>query len=200
MRFLNVILNIFLSCKVFKFPQSDPRCRLFSTGVSYVTLLRGIHVNGSISKNLSRIKLDYCILLHSAYRRSEKPPDPPRCLVIQGHGSNWSVWHPPLGRCLKAILDADPYIPGGNGAQWYQNQNNLYALSRAHGPFLIFKYSFRSVRNFKIDVRLYGLAPRTFFQTQICLKRPPDAVPRNRNPLASCAEHFTHEHRFLHVG
>ncbi|KAJ7093249.1 exo-beta-1,3-glucanase [Mycena epipterygia] len=37
-----------------------------------------------------------------------------------------------------AVIDADPYIPGGNGAQWYQNQNNF----------------FRSVRNFKIDVRL----------------------------------------------
>jgi len=23
------------------------------------------------------------------------------------------------------ILDADPYIPGGNGAQWYINQSNL---------------------------------------------------------------------------
>ncbi|KAJ7445696.1 exo-beta-1,3-glucanase [Mycena galericulata] len=37
-----------------------------------------------------------------------------------------------------AVIDADPYIPGGNGAQWYQNQNNF----------------FRSVRNFIIDVRL----------------------------------------------
>ncbi|KAJ7273179.1 pectin lyase fold/virulence factor [Mycena rebaudengoi] len=36
-----------------------------------------------------------------------------------------------------AVIDADPYIPGGNGAQWYQNQNNF----------------FRSVRNFVIDVR-----------------------------------------------
>ncbi|KAJ6488579.1 exo-beta-1,3-glucanase [Mycena vitilis] len=35
-----------------------------------------------------------------------------------------------------AVIDADPYIPGGNGAQWYTNQNNF----------------FRSVRNFVIDV------------------------------------------------
>ncbi|KAJ6608599.1 glycoside hydrolase family 55 protein [Mycena sp. CBHHK59/15] len=42
-----------------------------------------------------------------------------------------------------AVIDADPYIPGGNGAQWYQNQNNLQVFS----PF------FRSVRNFVIDVR-----------------------------------------------
>jgi glucan 1,3-beta-glucosidase len=33
------------------------------------------------------------------------------------------------------LLDSDPYIPGGNGAQWYTNQNNF----------------FRQVRNFKID-------------------------------------------------
>lgn len=33
--------------------------------------------------------------------------------------------------------DADPYIPGGGGAQWYVNQNNF----------------FRSVRNFVIDLR-----------------------------------------------
>ena len=32
--------------------------------------------------------------------------------------------------------DADPYIPGGNGAQWYVNQNNF----------------FRSIRNFVIDL------------------------------------------------
>ncbi|PPQ77526.1 hypothetical protein CVT25_011323 [Psilocybe cyanescens] len=36
-----------------------------------------------------------------------------------------------------AVIDADPYIPGGNGAQFYVNQNNF----------------FRSVRNFVIDVR-----------------------------------------------
>ncbi|KAJ7184277.1 exo-beta-1,3-glucanase [Mycena filopes] len=35
-----------------------------------------------------------------------------------------------------AVIDADPYIPGGNGAQWYTNQNNF----------------FRSIRNFVIDV------------------------------------------------
>ncbi|KAJ7724091.1 exo-beta-1,3-glucanase [Mycena maculata] len=35
-----------------------------------------------------------------------------------------------------AVIDADPYIPGGGGAQWYINQNNFY----------------RSVRNFVIDV------------------------------------------------
>ncbi|KAI0724043.1 exo-beta-1,3-glucanase [Cerioporus squamosus] len=36
-----------------------------------------------------------------------------------------------------AVIDADPYIPGGGGAQWYVNQNNF----------------FRSVRNFVIDLR-----------------------------------------------
>ncbi|KAI0748312.1 exo-beta-1,3-glucanase [Daedaleopsis nitida] len=36
-----------------------------------------------------------------------------------------------------AVIDADPYIDGGGGAQWYANQNNF----------------FRSVRNFVIDLR-----------------------------------------------
>ncbi|KAF8178908.1 exo-beta-1,3-glucanase [Pholiota molesta] len=36
-----------------------------------------------------------------------------------------------------AVIDADPYIPGGGGAQYWVNQNNF----------------FRSVRNFVIDVR-----------------------------------------------
>ncbi|CAL1705010.1 unnamed protein product [Somion occarium] len=36
-----------------------------------------------------------------------------------------------------AVIDADPYIPGGNGEQWFVNQNNF----------------FRSVRNFVIDLR-----------------------------------------------
>lgn len=35
-----------------------------------------------------------------------------------------------------AVIDADPYIPGGNGANWYTNQNNFY----------------RQVRNFVIDI------------------------------------------------
>ncbi|KAH8117300.1 exo-beta-1,3-glucanase [Phellopilus nigrolimitatus] len=35
-----------------------------------------------------------------------------------------------------AVIDADPYIPGASGAQWYINQNNFY----------------RSVRNFVIDL------------------------------------------------
>jgi glucan 1,3-beta-glucosidase len=35
-----------------------------------------------------------------------------------------------------AVIDADPYIPGGNGANWYTNQNNF----------------FRQVRNFVIDI------------------------------------------------
>ncbi|EIM83048.1 exo-beta-1-3-glucanase [Stereum hirsutum FP-91666 SS1] len=35
-----------------------------------------------------------------------------------------------------AVIDADPYIPGGGGAQWYVNQNNFY----------------RSVRNIRIDL------------------------------------------------
>ncbi|KAI8998466.1 exo-beta-1,3-glucanase [Trametes punicea] len=36
-----------------------------------------------------------------------------------------------------AVIDADPYIPNGGGAQWYVNQNNFY----------------RTVRNFVIDLR-----------------------------------------------
>ncbi|KAF9259881.1 exo-beta-1,3-glucanase [Marasmius fiardii PR-910] len=36
-----------------------------------------------------------------------------------------------------AVIDADPYIPGGGGAQWFTNQNNFL----------------RTVRNFVIDVR-----------------------------------------------
>lgn len=35
-----------------------------------------------------------------------------------------------------AVIDTDPYIPGGNGAQWYTNQNNF----------------FRQIRNFVVDV------------------------------------------------
>ncbi|KAG5643065.1 hypothetical protein DXG03_001622 [Asterophora parasitica] len=37
-----------------------------------------------------------------------------------------------------AVIDANPYIPGGGGAQYYTNQNNF----------------FRSIRNFIIDTRL----------------------------------------------
>ncbi|KAJ6500510.1 exo-beta-1,3-glucanase [Mycena sanguinolenta] len=47
-----------------------------------------------------------------------------------------------------AVIDADPYIPNGNGAQWYLNQNNF----------------FRSVRNFIIDTTL---VPPTAYGTGI---------------------------------
>ncbi|KAF8584104.1 glycoside hydrolase family 55 protein [Ramaria rubella] len=43
-----------------------------------------------------------------------------------------------------AVIDADPYIPDGWGAQWYQNQNNF----------------FRSVRNFIIDLRQMPVAAK----------------------------------------
>jgi glucan 1,3-beta-glucosidase len=35
------------------------------------------------------------------------------------------------------LIDADPYIPGGNGANWFTNQNNFY----------------RQIRNFVIDIK-----------------------------------------------
>ena len=35
-----------------------------------------------------------------------------------------------------AVIDSDPYIPNGNGANWYTNQNNF----------------FRQIRNFVIDL------------------------------------------------
>ncbi|KNZ74781.1 Glucan 1,3-beta-glucosidase [Termitomyces sp. J132] len=55
-----------------------------------------------------------------------------------------------------AVIDADPYIPGGGGAQFYTNQNNLYVLNHFHlssSHSLSVTISFRSVRNFVIDVR-----------------------------------------------
>ena len=42
-----------------------------------------------------------------------------------------------MSLCSYQRPDADPYIPGGGGAQWFVNQNNF----------------FRSVRNFVIDLR-----------------------------------------------
>jgi len=54
-----------------------------------------------------------------------------------GDGLNWPVISPLSNFSGLALLDADPYIPGGGGAQWYVNQNNFY----------------RSLRNFVIDMR-----------------------------------------------
>ncbi|KAF7359324.1 hypothetical protein MSAN_01274800 [Mycena sanguinolenta] len=52
-----------------------------------------------------------------------------------------------------AVIDADPYIPNGNGAQWYTNQNNLYGL-----PFVL------CYRNLIIDTTL---VPPTAYGTGI---------------------------------
>lgn len=53
---------------------------------------------------------------------------------------------------LDSVIDVDPYLAGG--AQWYTNQNNLYvALILLHTCFLYSLFSFRSVRNFVIDLR-----------------------------------------------
>lgn len=51
-----------------------------------------------------------------------------------------------------AVIDADPYIPGGGGAQYYVNQNNF----------------FRSVRNFVIDLtRMPASASATGLHWQV---------------------------------
>ncbi|KAF9038899.1 beta-1,3-glucanase [Hymenopellis radicata] len=53
-----------------------------------------------------------------------------------------------------AVIDADPYIPGGGGAQYYVNQNNF----------------FRSVRNFIIDLRqMPATSPATGIHWQVSL-------------------------------
>ncbi|KAL6167517.1 hypothetical protein ACJQWK_06939 [Exserohilum turcicum] len=46
------------------------------------------------------------------------------------------------------LIDADPYIPGGNGANWYTNQNNFY----------------RQVRNFVIDISAAKVAAGIHWQ------------------------------------
>ncbi|KAH9872286.1 hypothetical protein IAQ61_005121 [Plenodomus lingam] len=46
------------------------------------------------------------------------------------------------------VIDADPYIPGGNGANWYTNQNNFY----------------RQVRNFVIDISAAKVAAGIHWQ------------------------------------
>ena len=56
-------------------------------------------------------------------------------------------------------VDANPYIPGGGGAQFYNPTNNLcVSQSKCWQPrlsFSFFFFSYRSVRNFIIDVRRY---------------------------------------------
>ncbi|KAF2749511.1 glycoside hydrolase family 55 protein [Sporormia fimetaria CBS 119925] len=46
------------------------------------------------------------------------------------------------------LIDADPYIPGGNGANWYTNQNNFY----------------RQIRNFVIDISAAKVAAGIHWQ------------------------------------
>lgn len=56
------------------------------------------------------------------------------------------------------FVDADPYIPGGGGAQYYTNQNNLYVIFvRELNQTNLITPSFRSVRNFVIDVTRYNI-------------------------------------------
>ena len=54
--------------------------------------------------------------------------NPPTIQAAPGFDSSQGNW----------MLDSDPYIPGGNGANWYTNQNNF----------------FRQVRNFVLDTTL----------------------------------------------
>lgn len=46
------------------------------------------------------------------------------------------------------MIDADPYIPGGDGAQWYTNQNNFY----------------RQIRNLKLDISAAKVASAIHWQ------------------------------------
>ncbi|KAF7325959.1 hypothetical protein MKEN_00446800 [Mycena kentingensis (nom. inval.)] len=68
--------------------------------------------------------------------------DPPTILAAAGF----------TGVTLTAVLDADPYIDGGAGAQFYINQNNF----------------FRSVRNFIIDItRIPATVPAAAIHWQV---------------------------------
>ncbi|KAF8312652.1 exo-beta-1,3-glucanase [Clavulina sp. PMI_390] len=53
-----------------------------------------------------------------------------------GDAKNLPVLKATSGFSGAAVIDADIYIPGGNGAEWYTNQNNF----------------FRAVRNMRIDL------------------------------------------------
>ncbi|KAF2843814.1 glycoside hydrolase family 55 protein [Patellaria atrata CBS 101060] len=50
-----------------------------------------------------------------------------------------------------AVIDSDPYIDGGNGAQWYTNQNNF----------------FRQIRNFVIDLTAQPMSTGTGIHWQV---------------------------------
>lgn len=76
-------------------------------------------------------------LKHPKYRYyyTQFVGDPNNKPVIKGHPDFSGI----------ALIDNDPYIPGGNGAQWYINQNQFY----------------RQIRNFVIDLTAM---PRAIFQ------------------------------------
>lgn len=74
-------------------------------------------------------------VLDDRYYYTQFVGDPNNKPVIKGDASFSGI----------ALIDNDPYIPGGNGAQWYANQNQFY----------------RQIRNFVIDLTAM---PRTIFQ------------------------------------
>lgn len=55
------------------------------------------------------------------------------------------------GRKAHGFVDVDPYT-GGN-SQYYTNQNNLCVSHVSSGSPYLFPLSFRSIRNFVIDLR-----------------------------------------------
>jgi hypothetical protein len=88
-------------------------------------------------------------------------------------------FHSDLGSILNCVVDADPYIPNGNGAQWYINQNNMQVSTIA-------------------TALLYPLIHLPTYQVPFCEELRYRSSPntckyeRDRFALASIAGHVAH--------
>lgn len=84
-----------------------------------------------------------------------------------------------------SILDADPYILNGGGAQWYVNQDNLCVS-------VFWKYCVETDHQVVIQLSLSQEFRHRFDRNaRDCSSR--------RSPLASVSSNVAHEHRREHV-
>lgn len=113
-----------------QFPQSLSQCNschsLLSERVGICTFItRFIHSYATDKGHTSFLLQLYPTTTHNL----SETPKHLRLFWLRHRFRAWQslVCSPLLAPCriFSGTIDADPYIPGGGGAQWYANQNNL---------------------------------------------------------------------------
>lgn len=85
-------------------------------------------------RHIHRLELHYSLLLHFSSWFQKESPCPQGLSFISScmylHRNYFESDTHPVSHQNTAVIDADIYIPGGGGKEWYQSQNNFFRAVR----------------------------------------------------------------------